>query len=146
VTRGAPVVVGPVAPAAPALDGHDVVGVQAESDDAIEPRAVERGHDEPERLDQVRREVDVDLALEQRFAHEAEVEVLQVAQTAVDELARPRRRAGRVVVALHERDAIAAGRGVEGDAGARDPAADHEHVERFTGQRVDGVGARQHVR
>jgi hypothetical protein len=39
----------------------------------------------------VRREPDHELALEQRLAHEAEVEVLQVAQAAVDELARPAR-------------------------------------------------------
>ena len=69
---------------------------------------------------QVRRERGVDLALEQRLAHQPEVEVLQVAQAAVDELARARRGAGGEVGPLHQRDRVAARGGVERDAGAGD--------------------------
>ena len=58
---------------------------------AVGPRAVEGGHDQRQRPDEVRRQRDVDLALQQRLAHQPEVEVLQVAQAAVDELARARR-------------------------------------------------------
>ena len=89
MARRAPVALVARAPAAAPepVDRHHVVGVQAEPDDAVQPRAVERGDDEPQRLDQVRREVDVDLALQQRLADEPEIEVLQVAQAAVDELA-----------------------------------------------------------
>jgi hypothetical protein len=79
-------------------------------------------------------------------SNEAQVEVLQVAQPAVDELARPRRGADRVVAALDQGDRVAAARGVEGDAGAGDPAADHEHVERLARQRLEGRGARDHSR
>ena len=119
MARGAPVVLGAPAAAPDAVDGHHVVGVQAQPDDAIEPRPVERRDDQPQRLDQVRREVDVDLALQQRLADEPEIEVLQVAQTAVDELGRARRRAAGEVVALHQRDAVPARGGVERDARAR---------------------------
>ena len=133
------------APAQP-VHGHHVVGVQPEADDAVQPRAVERGHDEPQRPDQVRRQVDVDLALEQRLAHQPEVEVLQVAQAAVDELATS---ATRCRCAKSARStsatAVPARGGVQRDARAGDPAADHEHVERLGRERGDGVGAGQHV-
>ena len=59
------------------------------------------GHEQRQRLDQVRRQLDQQRALEQRLAHQAEVEVLEVAQAAVDQLrraaggARPRSRRAR---------------------------------------------------
>ena len=93
----------------------------------------------------MRRQRDVDLALQQRLAHEPEVEVLQVAQAAVHELARARGGADRVVAALDERDGVAARGCVERHPGAGDPAADHEHVERLAGERGEGVGAAQHL-
>jgi hypothetical protein len=64
-----------------------------------------------------------------------EIEVLQVAQAAVHQLARARRRADRVVAALDEGDGVAARRGVERDSRPGDAAADHEHVERLGVQR-----------
>jgi hypothetical protein len=67
---------------------HRVVHVQAEPDEPVGPGAVERRHDERQRPHQMRGQRDVDLALQQRLADQAEVEVLQVAQAAVDELAR----------------------------------------------------------
>ena len=130
--------------AAQALDRHHVVHVQPEAEQAVEARALEGGHDHRQRPHQVRGERGVDLALEQRLADEPEVEVLQVAQTAVDELARARGGAGRVVGLLDQRHRVAARGGVERHARARDAAADHEHVERLGGEGGDGVRAREH--
>ena len=81
--------------------------------------AVEGGDDERQRLDEVRRQLDHELALEQRLADEAEVEVLQVAQAAVDELGGAARGARGEVGLLDERDAVAARGGVERDARRR---------------------------
>ena len=69
------------------------------------------------------------LALGERLVDEADVALLEVAQPAVDELRGLRRRARGEVVALDERGAQPAGRGVEGDPRAGDAAADDEHVE-----------------
>ena len=79
----------------------------------------ERRDQERRRVDEVRRELDHQLALEQRLADQAEVEVLQVAQPAVDHLRGAARGADRVVVALDQRDRVAARGGVEGDARRR---------------------------
>src|ERR1043165_2748591 len=54
--------------------------------------------------------------------------VLEVAQAAVDELARLRRRARGVVALLEQRDLEAAQRSVARDARAGDAAADHDDV------------------
>ena len=127
------------------VDRHHVVHVQPEAEQAVGARAAEGGHDHRQRPHEVRGERGVDLALEQRLAHEPEVEVLQVAQAAVDELARARRGAGGVVGLLDQRDRVAARGGVERDAGAGDAAADHQHVERLGGEGGDGVRAREHL-
>ena len=126
------------------VDRHHVVHVQPEADQPVGPGALEGGHDHRQRPHQVRRERGVDLALEQRLADEPEVEVLQVAQAAVDELARARRGAGGVVRLLHQGDRVAARGGVQRHAGAGDAAADHEHVELLGGERGDGCGAGEH--
>src|SRR6185503_16844929 len=94
---------------------------------------------------EVRREPDHELALEQRLPHVAEVEVLQVAKSAVDELARASRRARGEVGLLDERDRVAAGGGVERDAGAGDPAADDDEIEALRTQGGDGDGASDHA-
>ena len=143
VALRAPVVLA-AAPAPAPVDRHHVVGVQPDPEDAVGPRAVERGDDERQRPDEVRRQRGQQLALEQRLADQPEVERLQVAQPAVDELARARGGPARVVALLDERDGVAAARRVERDAGAGDPAADDEHVERLVGERGEGVGAREH--
>ena len=143
VAVGAPGL-GGAAAAAAALDRHHVVEVEAHPDEAVEPRAVEGGDDDRQRADQMRRERDEQLALEQRLAHQPEVEVLEVAQAAVDELARAAGGAGGVVGALEQRHAVAAAGGVEGDAGPGDAAADDGDVEALTGERVEGLGARDH--
>ena len=82
-------------------------------DGAIQPLAVERRHDQRQRLGQVGRQIDVDLALEERLTNQAEIEVLQVAQAAVDQLGRARAGAAGVVAPLDQRDGVPARGGVE---------------------------------
>ncbi len=92
----------------------------------------------------MRRQADHQLALEQRLADEAEVEVLQVAEAAMDHLRGAAGGADRVVAALQQRDRVAARGGVEGDPGAGDAAADDDHLEVLAGDLLDGAGAGQH--
>jgi hypothetical protein len=88
--------------------------------------------------------LDHQLALQQRLADEAEVEVLQVAETAVDHLRGAAGGADGVVAALEQGDRVAARSGVEGDAGAGDAAADDDDLEVPSGDLLDGAGAAQH--
>ena len=129
----------------PCARRHRVVEVEAHAHEAVGALAVEGGHDEGQRADEVRRQLDHELALEQRLAHEAEVEVLQVAQAAVDELARAAGGPRGVVGLLDERDRVAARGRVERDAGAGDPAADDDDVEALGAQGGEGVGAGDHA-
>jgi hypothetical protein len=68
-------------------------------------------------------------ALPQRFPYEREVALLEVAKSAVDELAGPARRTRRVVAGLHHAHRQTSGRCVERGAGAGDAAADDQDVE-----------------
>ena len=103
---------------------------------AGEHRQQERQH-----AHEVRRGLAQDLALGERFVDEPDFLLLQVADAAVHELRRLRRRARREVALVDERDAQAARRGVERDAGAGDAAADDEHVEVLVGEAAQRVGA-----
>jgi hypothetical protein len=132
--------------AAPTLDRHHVVQVQTDADEPVGAGAFERRDDERERPHEVRRELDHQLALEQRLADQPEVEVLQVAKAAVDELARAAGGPRGVVVALQQRDAVAARGGVERNAGAGDPAADDHHVELLLAERAKRLAALDHAR
>ena len=137
----------PAAPAqALAIDRHDVVQVEPDAHETVGSLAVEGRDDERQRVHEVRREGDHQLALEQRLADEAEIEVLQVAQAPVHELARAARGPARVVVALEQRDAVAARRGVEGDPGTGDAPADDDDVELLARERAEGVPAVDHPR
>ena len=131
-------------PAAELVDRHDVVEVQADADEPVGARALEGGDDQPQRADQVRGERHEQLALEQGLADQAQVEVLQVAQAAVDELARAAGGAAGIVGLLDERDRVSARGGVERHAGAGDPAADHDDVEGVRAQRLQGGVAGDH--
>ena len=131
---GAPVGGGAIPAARPAaapaaLDGHDVVEVQGDAHEAVGPCAVEGGDHQRQRLDQVRRQLDHELALEQGLADQAEIEGLQVAQAAVDQLGRAAGGARGEVGLLDEGDAVAPRGGVEGDARPGDPATDDDDVE-----------------
>ncbi len=124
--------------------GHRVVQRETRCDVGPLPEApLERVH-ERDRVDEVRREpLQQQTPLAQRLPHQPEVEHLQVAQPAVDQLGRARRRAAGPVAGLDQRDAEPAGRGVEGRPGADDPAADDEDVDllgRHLPQRRDPLG------
>ena len=64
-----------------------------------------------------------------RLAHEPDVAEPQVAEAAVDQLRRRARRRAREVALVDERDREPVRRRRLRDAGADDPAADHEQVE-----------------
>ena len=88
----------------------------------------DRDH-ERQQLDQVGSVAAEALALVERLVDEADVALLEVAQSPVDELGALRRGAAGEVVGFDQRRAQAPGGGVEGDPDAGDPAADDEHVE-----------------
>jgi hypothetical protein len=106
--------------------------------DATVDQAVAREHRDEERQDvhEVWRVAQRDLALGEGLAHEAELLLLQVADPAVHELRRARRRADGEVAPLHERRAQPAAGGVEGTAGPGDPAPDDDDVELLGGEPV----------
>ena len=134
----------PAAPGAQALARHHRIHVQSHAEHAVGALAPERRHHQLERAHQVGSQRDVDRALQQRLAHQAQVELLQVAQPAVHQLGRAAGGAGREVGLLHQRHAVATRGGVQRHPGAGDPAADHQHVELVLGQGGDGVGAGDH--
>ena len=85
---------------------------------------------ERQRLDQMRRQRGQrQLALVQRLAHQPELQLLEVAQAAVEHLRRAARRARREVARLDERHLEPAGGGVQRGAGADHAAADDDDVE-----------------
>ena len=78
----------PAGPAEDVVEGHAGADVEALVD------RLAQGVEEAHRLDQVRGEaLQQEATLDQRLAHEAEVELLEVADAAVHELRRPARRA-----------------------------------------------------
>ena len=77
----------------------------------------------------MRRQTRENPTLDQRLANERDVEVLQVAQAAVDHLRGAAAGAAGEVVAFDQGDVVAAAGRVERDAGAGHSAADHEDVE-----------------
>ncbi len=105
------------------------------------PVASEDRDEERQRLDEVGGVVPQALAFEQRLVDEPDVALLEVAQAAVDQLGRLRRRARREVVAFHERGAQPARCGVEGAPDPGDPSADHHHVETGLRQAAQGIGS-----
>ena len=96
-------------------------------------------------MDEVRGERDHQLALEQRLAHERQIEVLQVAQPAVHQLAGATGRPGGKVGALDERHAESARSGVERHPRAGDATADHHEIELVLGEGGQSLGARNHA-
>ena len=101
----------------------------------VVPTPVGQREQEPQRLDQVRRQRrQRQLALVQRLPDQPELELLEVAQPAVEHLRRAARGARREVTGLDERDLQPAGRGVERGAGADDAAADDDDVELFAAE------------
>ena len=74
-----------------------------------------------------------------------EIEVLQVAQAAVDELGRAAARPRGEVGLLDQSDAVSARGGVERHPGAGDPAADDDDVELLAGEGLQRAVAGQHA-
>ena len=107
----------------------------------IRPSLREHRDEERQQPHEVRGVAAQPLALAQGLVDEPDVAVLEVAQPAVDELRALRRRAAGEVVALDERGAQAAARGVEGHAGAGDAAADDEDVERRAAEGLERPGS-----
>ncbi len=123
---------------------HHVVHVEADAEAALAALVAEGGNQERRRVDEVRRQLDHQLALEQRLADQAEVEVLQVAQAAVDHLRGAARGAFGVVAALQQRHRVPARGRVERDPGAGDAAADDDDLEVLAGDRLDCGRAGEH--
>jgi hypothetical protein len=79
-------------------------------------------------------------ALPQRLVHQPEVEHLQVAQAAVQQLAGPARRSAGQVPPVDEPDPQSPGRGVQRRTGADHPAPDDQDVELLLGHPVQRFG------
>jgi hypothetical protein len=110
--------------------GEHVVQGHAGADVGALPHPVLERVQEGDGLHEVGRELgEQEVPLGEGLVGEVEVEHLQVAQAAVDELRGAARGPARPVLGLHDPDAQAARRGVEGDAGPGDATADHEDVE-----------------
>ena len=75
-----------------------VVKEQPEPEQPGRPQLAVMRQDEPQRLDDVRRHPPQHLALDQRLADQAEFVILEVSQSAVDQLGRPGRRPARQVI------------------------------------------------
>ena len=97
----------------------------------------EHRDEEGEGLDEVGGQAQEALPFGQRLVDQAELLLLEVAEPAVDELRRPRRRTGGEVAPLDERRPQAPPGGVEGHPGAGDAAPDDEHVEGLRAQSLE---------
>jgi hypothetical protein len=110
-----------------AAAGQHVVGFQADAVEAALPPLVARHH-EGQPLRDMGRVGEHRAALLQRFAHQADVALRQVAHTAVRQLGGARRGALREVVRFDQHHAEAAHRRVERHTQAGGAAADHRQV------------------
>jgi hypothetical protein len=88
---------------------------------------VNRKH-ERQRPDQMGRDPLEGAALAVGFHHQAELALLQVAKTAVNQSARPRAGSRPEIVLLHHDGAQSAHRRVARDSRAVDAAADHQEI------------------
>ena len=88
-----------------------IVEKKPQADHPARPQSGHVRHDEARRPGEVSGDAQQDLALGERFGDEAELELLEVAQPAVDQLGGRGRRGARQVAALDEdRRQAAAGR------------------------------------
>ena len=106
-----------------------IVEEQPEADLPARPQAGHVRQDELHRSDEVRGDAQQALALDQRFAHQAEFEELEVSQPAVDQLGTRGRSAGGEIRLLHQRDFQSTPGGVARDARAVDAAAHDEKID-----------------
>ena len=121
-----------------AKSGQDVVGRETQAHTpGPGPITPIRREEEGLRADEMRRRPDQDLPLAQRLEDQAEVEVLEVAEAAVDELRRSTAGSAGVVALLDEADVQAAEGHIASDRGSCDAAAHHEHVKGVGGQALE---------
>ena len=111
-----------------AAAAHPVVQEEPETHGPRGPEPAAVREHEAAALDEVWRDRKQPLALRQRLPHEAQVEVLEVAQAAVQQLAGGGGRVMREAVLLDQQHGEAAAGRVTRDAGAVDSAADDEQV------------------
>ena len=104
---------------------------------AVEHAAAVHRHQELQRLHQVGRQAQQDLAFAHVRAHQSEVEHFEVAQPTMDEARRPRRGARGEVVLFDQRYLESAQSQVAGNARAHDAATDDQHVERSALERLE---------
>ena len=120
---------------------HAVVERDAGADVGPLPRVLERVEERHGAYEVGREPRQQQAALLERLLDQREVEHLEVAQAAVDQLGRARRRAGGEVALLDQADLEAARDGVERRTDADDPAADDEDVELTGPELLERVGA-----
>src|SRR5262245_12183576 len=106
-----------------------VVEEQTQAHHPGRPQRRDMGQDEGQRPDDMRRHLQQHFALDQRFAHQAELVVFQVAQPAMDQLGAGGGGGAGEVRLLGKHDLEPSARGVTGDAGAIDAAAHHEQID-----------------
>ena len=116
-----------------------VVEEKPKAQEPLRAQADMVGQHEAQGPHDVRREAPDHLALEQGLAHEAELVVLEIAQSAVDQLGRLGRRAAREIVTLEEDDRGAAAGRIARDTAPVDAAADDGEIESL------GLGRRQAI-
>jgi hypothetical protein len=80
-------------------------------------------------------------ALSESFEDQGKVEVLEIAESTVKQLAGPTRRASREITGLDQPNAEAAGDSIEGTAAARDAGSNDEYVQILILQPVEGIGS-----
>jgi hypothetical protein len=90
----------------------------------------------------VRRDPKKDAALVKSFAHQADFELLQVAEPAVDHLRRLAAATGGEVTFLDEGDGHSSQRGIPGDTGSGGAASYDRNVELFATEPLEVRGAR----
>jgi hypothetical protein len=114
---------------------HHVVEHDPGADVRALPDPVLQRVEEGQRPGQVRGQLaDDQAALPQRLVHQPEVQHLQVAQAAVQQLAGPARRAAGEVAPVDQADPEAAGGGVEGSSRAHHATTHDQDVELLGGQ------------
>src|ERR1700678_4436817 len=84
---------------------------------------------ETKRPDDMGRDLPEDFALDQRLAHQPELIIFQIAQAAMHELGRPRRRSARQVIHFAKENRISASGGIARDTAAVNAAPYDREVE-----------------
>ena len=106
-----------------------VIDEQARAQQPWRAQAGRRRQHEPHRPDEMRGHAQHDLAFDERLPHQAKPAMLEIAQSAVNELGGSRRRPAGQVALLDQQHAKPAAGGITCDPGAVDAAADYGEIE-----------------